>query len=56
MLAVLLIGAGVAGLSAAGTAKSMGAEVRAFDTRPEALEEVQTMGAKFLTVQLEYVL
>eukprot|EP00124_Ichthyophonus_hoferi_P005237 Ihof_evm2s709 gene=Ihof_evmTU2s709 len=50
---VLIIGAGVAGLSAAGTAKGMGAIVRAFDTRPAAKEEVETMGAQFLTVEIE---
>jgi NAD(P) transhydrogenase len=47
---VLIIGAGVAGLSAIGTAKGMGAIVRAFDTRPAAKEQVQSMGAEFLEV------
>ncbi|WP_299579353.1 Re/Si-specific NAD(P)(+) transhydrogenase subunit alpha [uncultured Microbulbifer sp.] len=50
---VLVIGAGVAGLSAIGTAKSMGAIVRAFDTRAEVREQVESMGAEFLTVQVE---
>jgi NAD(P) transhydrogenase subunit alpha len=45
---VLIIGAGVAGLSAIGTAKSMGAIVRAFDTRPEVKEQVESMDAQFL--------
>lgn len=45
---VLVIGAGVAGLSAIGTAKSMGAIVRAFDTRPEVKEQVESMDADFL--------
>ena len=45
---VLVIGAGVAGLSAIGTAKSMGAVVRAFDTRPEVKEQVESMDAQFL--------
>jgi len=45
---VLVIGAGVAGLSAIGTAKSMGAIVRAFDTRPEVKEQVESMDAEFL--------
>ena len=45
---VLLIGAGVAGLAAIGTANSMGAIVRAFDTRLEAKEQVESMGAEFL--------
>ena len=50
---VLVIGAGVAGLSAIGTAKSMGAVVRAFDTRAEVREQVESMGAEFLTVEIE---
>ena len=45
---VLVIGAGVAGLSAIGTAKGMGAIVRAFDTRPEVKEQVESMDAEFL--------
>ena len=45
---VLVIGAGVAGLSAIGTAVSMGAEVRAFDTRPEVREQIESMDAEFL--------
>jgi NAD(P) transhydrogenase subunit alpha len=45
---VLVIGAGVAGLSAIGTARSLGAIVRAFDTRPEVKEQVQSMDAEFL--------
>jgi proton-translocating NAD(P)+ transhydrogenase subunit alpha len=45
---VLVIGAGVAGLSAIGTAKAMGAIVRAFDTRPEVKEQVESMDAEFL--------
>lgn len=50
---VLVIGAGVAGLSAVGTAKSMGAIVRAFDTRPIVQEQVESMGGEFLTVEIE---
>ncbi len=45
---VLVIGAGVAGLSAIGAAKSMGAIVRSFDTRPEVKEQVESMDAEFL--------
>jgi H+-translocating NAD(P) transhydrogenase subunit alpha len=45
---VLVIGAGVAGLAAIGTANSLGAIVRAFDTRLEAAEQVESMGAEFL--------
>ncbi|GMG86381.1 Re/Si-specific NAD(P)(+) transhydrogenase subunit alpha [Biformimicrobium ophioploci] len=50
---VLVIGAGVAGLAAIGTAKGMGAIVRAFDTRAEVKEQVESMGAEFLTVEIE---
>ena len=50
---VLVIGAGVAGLSAIGTAKNMGAIVRAFDTRPAVKEEVQSLGAEFLELDFE---
>ena len=50
---ILIIGAGVAGLSAIGTATSLGAIVRAFDTRPEVKEQVESLGAQFLTVNLE---
>ena len=49
---VLVIGAGVAGLSAVGAARSLGAIVRAFDTRPDVREQVQSMGAEFLEVQI----
>lgn len=45
---VLVIGAGVAGLSAIGAARSMGAIVRAFDTRPEVKEQVESIDAEFL--------
>lgn len=47
---VLIIGAGVAGLAAIGAAGSLGAIVRAFDTRPEVKEQVESMGAEFLVV------
>lgn len=50
---ILVIGAGVAGLSAIGTAKSMGAIVRAFDTRPEVKEQVESMDAEFLMLDFE---
>ncbi len=45
---VLTIGAGVAGLAAIGTARGLGAIVRAFDTRPAVKEQVQSLGAEFL--------
>jgi NAD(P) transhydrogenase subunit alpha len=45
---ILVIGAGVAGLAAIGTAKGMGAIVRAFDTRPEVKEQIESMDAEFL--------
>src|SRR4030095_9911132 len=47
---VMVIGAGVAGLSAIGAARGLGAIVRAFDTRPEVREQIQSMGAEFLEV------
>jgi NAD(P) transhydrogenase subunit alpha len=50
---VLVIGAGVAGLSAIGTAKSMGAVVRAFDTRPAVKEQVESMDAEFLMLEFD---
>jgi NAD(P) transhydrogenase subunit alpha len=50
---VLVIGAGVAGLSAVGTAGGLGAIVRAFDTRPVVKEQVQSMGAEFLELEYE---
>lgn len=50
---VLVIGAGVAGLAAIGAAKSLGAIVRAFDTRLEVKEQVESMGGEFLTVEIE---
>src|SRR5688572_15508339 len=50
---VLVIGAGVAGLSAIGTARGLGAIVRAFDTRPAVKEQVESMGAEFLELSFE---
>ncbi|WP_432464234.1 Re/Si-specific NAD(P)(+) transhydrogenase subunit alpha [Agarivorans sp. QJM3NY_33] len=50
---VLIIGAGVAGLAAIGTAGSLGAIVRAFDTRPEVKEQINSMGAEFLELEYE---
>ncbi|KAH9901379.1 PNTB-domain-containing protein [Cubamyces lactineus] len=50
---VLVIGAGVAGLSAIATARRMGAIVRGFDTRSAAREQVQSLGAEFLEVSIE---
>jgi NAD(P) transhydrogenase subunit alpha len=49
---VFVIGAGVAGLQAIATAKRMGAKVEAFDTRPIVEEQVQSLGAKFVKVDL----
>lgn len=48
---VLVIGAGVAGLSAIVTARRMGAIVRGFDTRPATREQVQSLGAEFIEVE-----
>uniref|UniRef100_A0A672GPA2 proton-translocating NAD(P)(+) transhydrogenase n=1 Tax=Salarias fasciatus TaxID=181472 RepID=A0A672GPA2_SALFA len=50
---VLVIGGGVAGLAAAGAAKSMGAIVRGFDTRPAALEQFKSFGAEPLEVDIK---
>lgn len=50
---VLVIGAGVAGLSAIATARRLGAIVRGFDTRPAAREQVQSLGAEFIEVDLK---
>ena len=49
---VFVIGAGVAGLQAIATAKRLGARVTAFDTRPVVAEQVQSLGAKFLDIDL----
>ena len=50
---VLIVGAGVAGLAAIGTATSLGAVVRAFDVRPEVAEQIESMGAEFLFLDFE---
>ncbi len=50
---VFVVGAGVAGLAAIGAASAMGAVVRAFDVRPEVAEQVESMGAEFVRVEME---
>ncbi|MFA6298994.1 MAG: Re/Si-specific NAD(P)(+) transhydrogenase subunit alpha [Nocardioides sp.] len=50
---VFVVGAGVAGLAAIGAAGAMGAIVRAFDVRPEVAEQVESMGAEFVTVDMQ---
>ncbi|WP_392425640.1 Re/Si-specific NAD(P)(+) transhydrogenase subunit alpha [Barrientosiimonas humi] len=50
---VFVIGAGVAGLAAIGTASSLGAVVRAFDVRPEVAEQVESMGAEFVRLDVD---
>ncbi|WGX97343.1 Re/Si-specific NAD(P)(+) transhydrogenase subunit alpha [Nocardioides sp. L-11A] len=50
---VFVVGAGVAGLAAIGAASAMGAVVRAFDVRPEVAEQVESMGAQFVHVDME---
>lgn len=50
---IYVIGAGVAGLAAIGTAQSMGAQVRATDLRPEVAEQVESMGAQFVAISAE---
>jgi NAD(P) transhydrogenase subunit alpha len=50
---VLVIGAGVAGLSAIGTARSLGAIVRGFDTRPEVKDQIESLGGEVLEVDFK---
>jgi NAD(P) transhydrogenase subunit alpha len=50
---VMVIGAGVAGLAAIGTARGLGAIVRAFDTRPAVKEQVESLGAEFLELEFK---
>ncbi len=50
---VMVIGAGVAGLAAIGAARSLGAIVRAFDVRPEAQEQIKSLGAEVLELDLK---
>ncbi len=50
---VFIIGAGVAGLQAAATAKRLGAVVSAYDVRPDCREQVESIGARFVEVELE---
>src|SRR6187551_2854524 len=50
---VLIIGAGVAGLAAIGAARSLGAIVRAFDTRPVVKEQVKSLGAEFIELNVQ---
>ncbi|MEO8243966.1 MAG: Re/Si-specific NAD(P)(+) transhydrogenase subunit alpha [bacterium] len=50
---VLIVGAGVAGLAAIGTAVSLGAIVYAFDVRPEVAEQIESMGANFVYLEFE---
>lgn len=50
---ILVIGGGVAGLAACGQARCMGAIVRAFDTRSAVKEQVESMGAEFLTIDIK---
>ena len=50
---VFIVGAGVAGLQAIGTARRLGAIVEAYDTRPAVREQVESLGAKFVDLGLE---
>lgn len=50
---VLVVGAGVAGLAAIGTATSLGAQVYAFDVRPEVAEQIESMGAEFVFLDFD---
>lgn len=49
----LVVGAGVAGLAAAAQARCMGAAVRAFDTRPAVREQIESLGATFVTMDMQ---
>jgi len=49
---VLIVGAGVAGLQAIATARRLGAKVEAFDTRPAVREQVESLGAQFIEMEL----
>ena len=51
---VLVLGAGIAGLQAIGTAKRLGAVVTAYDVRPASRQEVESLGAKFLDLGLDF--
>ena len=50
---ILVVGAGVAGLAAIGTATSLGAQVHAFDVRPEVAEQIESMGAEFVYLDFD---
>ena len=50
---VLIVGAGVAGLAAIGTATSLGAMTYAFDVRPEVAEQIESMGAEFVYLDFD---
>ena len=50
---VLIVGAGVAGLAAIGTATSLGAITYAFDVRPEVAEQIESMGAEFVYLEFD---
>ena len=50
---ILVVGAGVAGLAAIGTATSLGAITYAFDVRPEVAEQIESMGAEFVFLEFE---
>lgn len=50
---ILVVGGGVAGLAACAQAKNMGAIVRAFDTRSAVREQVESLGAEFLTINIK---
>jgi H+-translocating NAD(P) transhydrogenase subunit alpha len=52
---VLVLGAGVAGLQAIATARRLGAVVEAYDVRPASADEVRSMGATFITLELEAI-
>lgn len=50
---VIILGAGVAGLQAIATAKRLGAQVEAYDVRPEVKEQIESLGAKFIDLNIQ---
>ena len=50
---MLVLGAGVAGLQAIATARRLGAVVEAYDVRPAVKEEVESLGAKFVQIEVQ---
>ena len=52
---MFVVGGGVAGLAAVGTAKSMGAVVKAFDVRPAVKEQVESLGGQYVELDVKVI-